>query len=73
MNTDKKMRQTIMRKIRKSAVIFLTQEEVDSPNPIEIKLTVKIKGQEGSIDYTIKYPKLNIPRSLPPMGGKKKS
>jgi len=47
-----------MRKIRKSAVIFLTQEEVDSPNPIEIKLTVKIKGQEGSIDYTIKYPKL---------------
>jgi hypothetical protein len=56
-----------MKKIRKSATIFLTQEEVDSPNPIEIKLTVKLKGQKGCIDYTIKYPKLDMPKSLPPL------
>jgi hypothetical protein len=46
-----------MKKIKKSVVVTLTQEEVDSPNPIEIKLAVKLKGTKGSIDYTIEYPK----------------
>jgi hypothetical protein len=59
-----------MKKIRKSATIFLTQEEVDSPNPIEIKLTVRIKGHDESIDYTIRYPKLDMPKSLPPLKSK---
>jgi hypothetical protein len=45
--------------ITKSATIVLTQAEVDSPEPIEIKLSVKLEGSadDESIDYTISYPK----------------
>ena len=46
-----------MKAIKKSVVVTLTQEEVDSPNPIEIKLSVKLKGKKDCIDYTIEYPK----------------
>ncbi len=42
--------------IIKTAVVNLTEKEIESPNPIEIKLT--IKGYNGdSITYTITYPK----------------
>jgi hypothetical protein len=41
--------------IVKEAVISLTDEEVHSPEPIEIH--VKVKMLEGDIDYTINIPK----------------
>ena len=42
--------------ITKQVFAVLTQEEIDSPEPIEIKLVVL--DEEGeSITYTIKYPK----------------
>ena len=43
--------------ITKSASIVLTQAEVDSPEPIEINVSVKLEGSDESIDYTINYPK----------------
>jgi hypothetical protein len=42
--------------INKQVFVVLTQEEIDSPEPIEIKLVVLDKEGE-SITYTIKYPK----------------
>jgi hypothetical protein len=42
--------------INKQVFVVLTQEEIDSPEPIEIKLVVL--DEEGDhITYTIKYPK----------------
>ena len=43
--------------IRKNLVVTLTKKEVDSPEPIAIKVKVKIEGEKGDICYTINYPK----------------
>jgi hypothetical protein len=45
-----------MAEILKTAKIILSKEEIDSPDPIVIKLTVDNEEGEG-VTYTIKYPK----------------
>ena len=46
--------------IKKEVNIILTEEEVNSPDPIEIKLHIHsendLNNEEG-VTYTIKYPK----------------
>jgi hypothetical protein len=45
-----------METIVKEVKVVLTKEEIESPNPIQIILTVK--DEEGeSVSYTITYPK----------------
>jgi len=49
-----------MTKIVKQVGVILTQEEIDSPDPIEIKLHVhKVTdpGNKDGVTYTITYPK----------------
>lgn len=41
--------------IVKQAVINITEEEISSPEPIKIELTVKAGEEE--VTYTITYPK----------------
>jgi len=43
--------------IKKRVEVVLTQEEVDSPEPIQIILSVKVGNEEEAVDYTITYPK----------------
>ena len=44
--------------INKQVTIVLTQEEINSPEPIEIKLIVKEEGgDEDEVEYIITYPK----------------
>jgi len=50
--------------IQKKATINLTQEEIDSPEDIQIVLTVNGPGGNDGVDYTITYPK-EKPSSLP--------
>jgi hypothetical protein len=50
--------------ITKKAKVILTRKEVESPEKIKIIFSVGIKGEKGSIDYTIEYPK-NLPKELP--------
>lgn len=46
-----------MEAIIKEAEIVLTKEDIESPKPIQIVLTVK--DEEGeSVSYTITYPKV---------------
>jgi len=53
--------------ITKKATINLTQEEIDSPEDIQIVLTVNGPGGEGyGIINTILFPK-DKPKSLPPL------
>ena len=42
--------------IIKAATITFTDEEVHSPEPLQIKLKVILAG-EGDVDYTIDIPK----------------
>ena len=42
--------------IQKTVVVSLTDEEVHSPDPIELKITLKM-ADEGTVDYTITIPK----------------
>ena len=47
-----------MNTILKEVEVILTKEEIESPNPIQIVLT--ISDEEGeSVSYTITYPKEN--------------
>jgi hypothetical protein len=50
--------------ITKKAKVTLTRDEVESPEKIRIIFSVGIKGEKGSIDYTIEYPK-GLPKELP--------
>jgi hypothetical protein len=50
--------------IKKQLECVLSQEEISSPEDIEIILSIKIEGEEGQIDYTINYPKA-LPSLLP--------
>lgn len=51
--------------IEKKAVINLTQEEIDSPDDIQVILTVNGPGgEDDGVDYCITYPK-DKPKSLP--------
>lgn len=43
--------------ITKEIVLELTQEEVNSPEPIEIRLIVNVMGTDEDIVYTIIYSK----------------
>lgn len=47
-----------MEPIIKIVEVFLTQEEIDSPAPITIKLIVRDEDDE-TITYTINFPKEN--------------
>lgn len=50
--------------ITKQLNCVLSQEDIDSPEDIQIILSVQIEGEEGQVDYTINYPK-GIPKELP--------
>jgi hypothetical protein len=53
--------------IEKKVIINLTQEEIDSPEDIQVTLTVNGPGgEEDGVDYVFTYPK-EKPKSLPPL------
>lgn len=46
--------------MEKHITLILTQEEIDSSEPIEVKVHIRTEDEtdEEGINYTIKYPKL---------------